>query len=261
MTDKPESDVAMTLWEHLDELRKRILRSLIAFGIATAGSWAYREKLLALLKQPFERAWIGRHLPGPPELQNTSPEGPFVGYMQLSLVGGIILAMPVVFYQLWSFISPGLYQREKRFVVPFVTFSTLLFMSGVAFAYHFGLPLTFDYFFSLLGPIDGGGTVLTMRPTLEYYLDFTTRVLLAFGFVFELPLFISFLVIAGIVTPKQLVRFSRWAVLLAFVAGAIVTPGGEITTQAVVSGALIGLYFLSVVIAFFLRSKKNDVAG
>ena len=131
-------------------------------------------------------------------------------------------------------------------------------MTAVAFAYYVAFPFTFNYFFSLLGPVADSGAVITQRSTLEFYLDFATRMLLAFGIVFELPLFISFLSIAGIVTPKQLLRFGRWAVLLAFIVGAIATPGPEITSQIAVSGALVVLYFLSVAVAFLLARKKPE---
>jgi sec-independent protein translocase protein TatC len=146
--------------------------------------------------------------------------------------------------------------KEKRLIFPFVLFSTTLFLSGVAFAYYVAFPFTFNYFFSLLGQVSAQGTVLTQRPTLEFFLDFSTRMLLAFGAVFELPLFISFLAIAGIVTPMQLLKFSRWAVLGAFIVGAIATPGPEVSSQIAVSGALVLLYFLSIAIAFVVGKKK-----
>lgn len=252
----PERDAKMTIWEHLDEFRKRVVRAGLALLIGAGGCWIKREQLLDLLIMPYQRAWTARHLPGTVELQTLSPTDPFVGYMQLSMVGGVILAAPVIFYQLWAFISPGLYAREKRFVIPFVVFSSLLFASGVAFCYYAAFPLFFDYFLSLLGPIGESGALLTQRPTLGFYLDFTTRILLAFGCVFELPLLLTFLSIAGIVTPKQLLSFSRFAILGAFVAGAIITPGGEVTSQLVMSSALIGLYFISVGLAFVFGKKE-----
>lgn len=252
----PERDSKMTIWEHIDEFRKRIVRAGLALVVGAAGCWIYREELLNLLIVPYQHAWTARNLPGKVELQTLSPTDPFVGYMQLSMVGGVILAAPVIFYQLWAFISPGLYAREKRFVIPFVLFSSLLFASGVAFCYYAAFPLFFDYFLSLLGPIGESGALLTQRPTLGFYLDFTTRILLAFGCVFELPLLLTFLSIAGIVTPKQLLSFSRYAVLGAFVAGAIITPGGEVTSQLVMSTALIGLYFISVGLAFIFGKKE-----
>lgn len=255
--EKPEADVQMTIWEHVGELRRRLTRAAIGLLIGTCVAWAFRVQILAWLVKPYETAWIARGMPGKPELQTLSPGDVFVGYLELSLVAGIIGAAPIIFYQLWSFVSPGLYSKEKRFVVPFVFFSTGLFLSGVAFAYYVAFPFTFSYFFSLLGTISASGTVLTQRPTLEFYLDFSTRMLLAFGAVFELPLFITFLAIAGIVTPMQLLKFSRWAVILSFVVGAIATPGPEITSQVAVSGALVGLYILSVGVAFIVAPKKK----
>ncbi len=257
--EAPEADVKMTIWEHLNELRSRLIRAALGVLVATCVAWAYRVQILAWLIHPYEKAWIARKMPGSPELQTLSPGDVFIGYLQLSLVAGIIAAAPIIFYQLWAFVSPGLYSKEKRLVIPFVLFSTTLFLSGVAFAYYVAFPFTFNYFFSLLGQVSDSGTVLTQRPTLEFYLDFSTRMLLAFGVVFELPLFIAFLSLAGIVTPMQLLRFGRWAVLLSFVVGAIATPGPEITSQIAVSGALVVLYVLSVAIAFVIaRNKKKE---
>ncbi len=255
---EPEGDAKMTIWEHLNELRSRIIRSAIGLLVTTTVCWIYRVKILAWLLVPYEHAWHARNFPGAPELQTLSPADAFVGYLQLSLVGGVVCAAPIIFYQLWSFIAPGLYSKEKRLIVPFVFFSTTLFLSGVAFAYYVAFPFTLNYFFSLLGQVSDQGTVLTQRPTLEFFLDFSTRMLLAFGGVFELPLFISFLAIAGIVTPMQLLKFSRWAVLGSFAVGAIVTPGPEVSSQIAVSGALVVLYFVSVAIAFIVGKKKTD---
>jgi sec-independent protein translocase protein TatC len=252
----PEAEVKMTIWEHLSELRSRVVRAAIGTLVCAVGCWAYRERLLEWLQKPYEHAWKARFPNTPLELQTLAPADAFVNYMQLSFVGGMVLAAPVIFYQLWAFISPGLYSREKRYIIPFVFFSSTLFLSGVLFAYYVAFPFTFNYFFSLLGKVGSSDTVLTSRPTMEFYMDFSTRMLLAFGFVFELPLFISFLAIAGIVTPQQLVKFSRWAIIAAFALGAIVTPGPEISSQFAVSGALIALYFLSVGVAFLVGKKK-----
>jgi sec-independent protein translocase protein TatC len=252
----PDGELKMTIWEHLGEFRKRVIRAAIGVLVTTIVGWTFRVRILAWLLKPYERAWTSRHFPGVPELQTLSPADAFVGYLQLSMVAGVVAAAPIIFYQLWSFISPGLYSKEKKLIFPFVIFSTGLFLSGVAFAYYVAFPFTFNYFFSLLGQVSDQGTVLTQRPTLEFYLDFSTRMLLAFGAVFELPLFISFLAIAGIVTPMQLLKFSRWAVLGAFVVGAVVTPGPEISSQIAVSGALVALYFVSIAVAFVVGKKK-----
>lgn len=263
-SEGPEEDVKMTIWEHIGELRRRLTRAALALVAAAIVCWAFREKVFGWITMPYATAWRERFpelvkAGQSPELQTLAPADVFVNYMQLSLVCGVILATPVIFYQLWAFISPGLYAREKKYIVPFVLFSTSLFGSGVAFAYYVALPFSFPFFFSLLGSVGGpGGVILTTKPTMEYYLDFAEHMLLAFGFVFELPLFIGFLALAGIVTPQQLIKFSRYAIVGAFVVGAFVTPGPEISSQLAVSSALIGLYFLSVGLAFLIRRPKKD---
>jgi sec-independent protein translocase protein TatC len=254
--DQPEGEVKMTIWEHLGELRTRLARAAAGSLAAAIACWAYRVQILDWLTRPYLKQWKTHFPTIPLELQTLAPADAFVNYMQLSLVGGVVIAAPIIFYQLWAFISPGLYAREKRYIIPFVLFSSSLFISGVAFAYYVAFPFTFNYFFSLLGQVGDSGTMLTSRPTMEFYLDFAERMLLAFGFVFELPLFISFLAIAGIVTPQQLVKFSRWAIVAAFALGAVVTPGPEISSQFAVSIALIALYFLSVGVAFIVGKKK-----
>ena len=247
----------MTIWEHLDELRGRVVKAGIGVLVTTIVAWGFRERLLALLVAPYQRTWMER-FHKPLVLQTLAPADAFLGYLELSLTTGIAAGVPIIFYQLWSFVSPGLYRKEKRLVVPFVVSSTVLFLSGVAFAYVVAFPFTFSYFMSLLGPVKEG-VELTQIVTLEFYLDFSTRFLLGFGVVFELPLFIAFLVLANIVTPRQLLKFGRWATVLAFVVGAVVTPGPEVTSQLAVSLALVGLYFLSVPIAFILRPRASAI--
>lgn len=257
----PEADVKMTIWEHLAELRSRVVRAVGGLIFGATVCWIYREQLWNWLTRPYQVAWAARFPNIMLEFQTLGPADIVVNYMQLAITGGIVMGAPMIFYQLWAFVSPGLYDREKRYIVPFVLFSTTLFLSGVAFAYYVAFPFSFQYFMSLLGPVGGDTNVmLTSRPTMEFYMDFTTRMLLAFGFVFELPLFIAFLALAGIVTPQQLVKFGRYAILGCFIVGAIVTPGPEVSSQLAVSGALILLYFLSVGLAFLIAKKREPAA-
>jgi sec-independent protein translocase protein TatC len=258
-TPGPSGDVRMSIWEHLEELRRRIVKAALGVAVGTISAWTFRERALAWLVAPYQHAWAS-HFKKDLVLQTLAPADAFLGYFELSLTAGICASAPIIFYQLWAFISPGLYRKEKRLIVPFVFFSTTLFLSGVAFAYYVAFPFTFNYFLSLLGPVRDG-VELTQIVTLEFFLDFSTRFLLAFGAVFELPLFIAFLVLANIVTPKQLLGFGRWATVLAFVVGAVVTPGPEVTSQLAVSLALIGLYFLSIPIAYLLGGKKEAPTG
>ncbi len=253
----PEDDVRMTIWEHLSELRSRIVRAGVAVAIGATVCWVYKDNILGWLVKPYETLWKERFPTIPLELQTLAPADVFVNYMQMAIVGGIVVGVPVIFYQLWSFISPGLYAREKKYVVPFVLFSTTLFLSGVSFGYFVAFPFFFGYFFSLLGNIGSGGTLLTSRPTMESYLDFTEKLLLIFGLIFELPLFIAFLSIAGLVTPRQLVKFTRWAILLSAIAGAVITPGSEVTSMLVVTAALVGLYILSIGLSFLVAKRRD----
>ena len=253
----PEADVKMTIWEHIGELRKVIVRAGIALIAGAVLCWNYKEKLLEWIARPCELQWVVRFPKTPFELQTLAPMDAFVNYMQLALTGGVVLAAPVIFYQLWSFISPGLYAKEKKYVIPFVLFSTILFGLGIAFCYYAFFPSFYSYQFSLLGAV-GDGVTLTHRPTMESLLDFATRMLLACGFAFEMPLFIGLLALGGIVTPMQLVRFSRWAIISAFVIGAFVTPGPEISSQFIVSSALVALYFVSVGLSFLVAKRRDE---
>ncbi|HXX70531.1 MAG TPA: twin-arginine translocase subunit TatC [Polyangiaceae bacterium] len=253
----PAGDVRMTIWEHLEELRRRIIKAAVGVATTTIVAWCFRQRLLAWLVTPYRHTWAAR-FQRPLVLQTLRPADAFMGYLELSITAGLVASAPLIFYQLWAFVSPGLYKKEKRLIVPFVVSSTTLFLSGVAFAYYVAFPFTFNYFLSLLGTVSEG-VELTQVVTLEFFLDFATRFLLAFGAVFELPLFIAFLVLANIVTPKQLLRFGRWATVLAFAVGAVVTPGPEVTSQIAVSLALIGLYFLSIPLAYLLRPRVEPI--
>ena len=255
----PEDDVKMTIWEHLGELRKRIVRAGVTLLAGAVLCWTFKERLLDWIAKPFEAAWHIRYPNTPVELQTLNPIDAFVNYMQLALTGGVVLAAPVIFYQLWAFISPGLYAKEKRYIIPFVLFSSTLFGLGIAFCYYAFFPSFWAFSLSLHGQVGDptGGLMLMSRNTMEGYLDFATRMLLAFGFIFELPLFISFLALAGIVTPMQLVRFSRWAIIAAFIIGAFITPGPEMSSQFIVASALIALYFLSVGLSFLVAKRRD----
>jgi sec-independent protein translocase protein TatC len=254
----PERDPGppMSIWEHLDELRSRLVKAALSVLVTTLAAWTFHIRLFHWLTIPYSHQWDAR-FHEPLKIQTLAPADAFFGYFELSLTAGIVCAVPVIFYQLWAFISPGLYHKEKRLIVPFVFFSSTLFLSGVAFAYYVAFPFTFAYFLSLLGEV-GAGVQLTQVVTMQSFIDFSTRFLLAFGAVFELPILVAFLVLANIVTPRQLLKFGRWATVLAFAVGAVVTPGPDVTSQLAVSSALVGLYFMSIPIAYLLKPKAKE---
>ena len=246
----------MTIWEHLDELRSRVIRALIAYVIAATLAWSFRDEILAWLWKPYAESWKAQNIPGDPTLNFAAPSDAFKAYLKLSLMGGLMIAAPVIFYQLWAYIAPGLYKKEKKIVLPFVFFSTVLFVGGGLFGWRVAFPITFDYLLSLAGTSQGVG--LSVRPVVMMgeYIDFVSQMLLAFGITFELPLFILFLSIAGIVNYLQLIRFGRWFVLIAFTVGAILTPP-ETTSQLAMSIPLCVLYFVSIGLAFLFGKRPT----
>jgi sec-independent protein translocase protein TatC len=251
----------MTIWEHLDELRKRLVRSVIAYIIGASIAWTYRDPILAWLWKPFAASWRAEGIGGDPALNFAAPSDAFKAYLKLSLTGGLLFSAPVIFYELWSFIAPGLYKKEKKVIIPFVFFSSVLFVGGGLFGWRVAFPVTFSYFLPLAGGAQTSGVTIHPVVMIGEYLDFVSQMLLAFGIVFELPLFILFLSIAGIVNYLQLIRFGRWFILVAFTVGAIITPP-DTTSQIVMSVPLCLLYFVSIGLAFLFgkRPSKEEIA-
>jgi sec-independent protein translocase protein TatC len=250
-------DKPMTFWEHLDELRKRVIWSVLAFFAACFAAWEIREWMLGVLVKPFAEAWKGQGLAGNPSLHFGAPGAAFMAYLKLTMIGGAAIAAPVIFYQLWSFIAPGLYAREKRFVIPFVVFSTALFVGGGFFGWRLAFPITFNYFLSMSGTVGDLQVVITPTVMMGEYLDFCAQLLLAFGIIFEIPLLIFFLSIAGIVNYLQLIRFGRWFVLAAFVFAAILTPP-DATSQVMMAIPMCILYTVSIGVAWLFGKPPTE---
>jgi len=251
----PGDGKKMTIWEHLDELRARLIRA-IAYVIGASLAWTYRDPILAWLWKPFAESWKAQNIEGDPTLNFAAPSDAFKAYLKLSLMAGLLFAAPVIFYQLWAFVAPGLYKKEKKIVLPFVFFSTVLFVGGGLFGWRIAFPVTFNYFLELAKQAPAAGVHIRPVVMMGEYLDFVSQMLLAFGIVFELPLFILFLSIAGIVNYLQLLRFGRWFVLVAFTVGAIITPP-DTTSQIVMSVPLILLYFVSIGLAYLFGKRPS----
>ena len=257
MSANPE-EATMTFWEHLAELRSRLVRMGIAFTAGAAVSWYYRQPLLAWLTEPFTTAWQSGNVAGSASLHFAAPAALFVAYVKLALLGGLVLALPVILYQVWMFVSPGLYAREKRIAIPFVVVSCLLFLTGGYFGYRVAFPIAFRYLLSFSGPVGGGGFEVTPTVMIGEYLDFVTRMLLAFGATFELPVVVFFLSIAGVITHRHLIKFARYFVVVAFILSAVITPP-DITSQFLLAVPLCILYGVSIGIAYvFSRKPKPD---
>jgi sec-independent protein translocase protein TatC len=249
----------MTIWEHLDELRSRLVKMLIAFIIGAGLSWWQRELLLDILTDPFVRGWQHGPHTGKPELVFLSPAALFLAYVRLSALSGVVLALPIMLWQIWSFVAPGLYSREKRLALPFVVSSCGLFAGGGYFGWKVAFPIAFQFFLGMAGPV---GKTLEVKPTVTVsdYLDFVTNMLLAFGLMAELPVLVFFLSIAGLVTHKHLIKFFRYFIVIAFVIAAVVTPPDPLS-QLLLACPLILLYIVSIGVAYvFSRRPKSEEA-
>jgi sec-independent protein translocase protein TatC len=204
-----------------------------------------------------------------------SPIEPFLTYVQVALIGGLFLASPVIFHELWKFIAPGLYRRERRYAIPFAIGSALFFIGGASFGYFVAFPLGFRFFLGFandnLGAMQrifGGSVEFSVGQPVELspmlmmgdYFGLVWRLLLAFGLVFELPLVISFLAIAGLVSHQRLWRFNRYFIILSFLLGAALTPP-DVISQILMAGPLIVLYNASILIAWLInrrRAKRSE---
>lgn len=258
MSSDPEEH-SMTFWEHLEELRSRLIRMLAAFFVGAVVAWIFRESLLLWLTTPFIEAWNIGKLGGKAALHFPAPAALFVAYIKIALLGGFVLSLPILLYQVWAFVGPGLYSSEKKFAVPFVLSSCALFAGGGFFGWKVAFPVAFQYLLGFSGPVGNQGFEVTPTVMIDDYIEFVTRMLLAFGAVFELPVLIMFLALAGVVTHVHLIKFFRYFVVVAFVIAAIITPP-DVTSQFLLAVPLCALYGVSIGLAWLInraRSKKT----
>ena len=240
------TDQKMPLTAHLEELRKRLISSFIALAVGFGIAYGFKEKLFLFLSSP-----LVERLPEGSALQYIAIPEAFLTYLKISLFGGLFLAMPVILYEVWRFVAPGLYEREKRYFIPFVVFSMLFFLGGASFCYYIVFPFVFRFFMSF-----SGGSLLAM-PAIRQYLSFATRLLIAFGLVFEMPIFIFFLGRIGLVSYKGLARQRRMAMVLVFVGAALLTPP-DVVSQLMLAGPLLILFELSIQIVRITGKKPSE---
>ena len=230
---------------HLEELRRRLIFSAIAVGIGFVCCYAFAEELFELLLIPLKS-----ELPEGDRLIFTNLPEMFLAYLKTAFITGILLASPVIFYQLWKFVAPGLYQHERKYGFSFVICSTILFICGSLFGYFIVFPFGFKFF---LGYANENIQAL---PSVKQYFGFATRLLLAFGIVFELPVIIFFLSKVGIVDVAFLRKKRKYALLLAFAMAAILTPP-DVITQCMMALPLILLYEIGILVAWLGGSRKD----
>jgi sec-independent protein translocase protein TatC len=246
-----ENEEKQPFMGHLEELRKRLIVCAIAVGVGFVISYLFSEKLFQLLVSPLIEV-----MPAGERLIFTNLPEMFLTYLKVAFIAGAMLASPVIFYELWLFIAPGLYQKEKKLVIPFVIASTILFVGGSLFGYFVVFPFGFRFFMGF------SNEFVQALPSVKQYFAFSSRLLFAFGMVFELPVVIFFLARIGLVTADFLKRKRKYAILMTFVAGAILTPP-DVITQVFMAVPLIILYEISIVVAKIAerKGKEKDVEG
>ncbi len=239
----------MTFTGHLDELRKRLIRCVIASVIGFLGCYAFAERLFNLLMDPLVRV-----LPPESTLIFTSLPEAFFTYLKVAFVAGLFAVSPYLFYQIWKFIAPGLYESEQRYFVPIAFFSALFFVCGALFGYYVVFPFGFKFFMGF------STDFIRPMPTIKEYFGFSLKLLIAFGVIFELPLFIFFLARLGMVTSAGLRKKRKYAALGAFVVSAVLTPP-DVVSQVLMAAPLLILYEVGIWVAHFFGKKKKEPAG
>ncbi len=235
---------------HLEELRNRLITCIVAVSIGFVASYAFKEKLFYILVAPLQKAMKS----GDTLIYTHLPEA-FFTFLKTALISGVMLASPIILYQFWMFIAPGLYDREKRLLVPVLFLSTFFFLGGAMFGYFIVFPWGFKFFLSF------ATETIRPMPSMREYLSFASKMLLAFGLVFELPLVITFLARLGIVSVDFLKKYRKYAILLFFIGAAILTPP-DVVTQIMMALPLMVLYEISIVGAriFGRKDKSEDAA-
>ena len=235
----------MSFLEHLEELRKRLIVSLVAILVAFLACWNFADRIFAWLALPLSK-W----LPPGEKLVYTRLTEPFMLYMKVAFYAGIFVAAPVILWQVWLFISPGLYKRERRYAAPFIIIASLFFIAGGYFGWRVLLPGMCQFFLST-------GTQFRQMIKADDFLSFASTVVLAAGAVFETPILIFFLARLGVVTPGLLMRGWKWAIVGSFIISAIVTPSPDPVNQTALAAPMIALYFIGVGIAYAFGKKTE----
>jgi sec-independent protein translocase protein TatC len=235
----------MTFLEHLEDLRKRLWYSFVAIFVAVIPAYVFSKDVFEALSRP-----VTRFLPEGTKMAFTSLTAPFMLYIKVAFLTALFATSPFIFLQLWYFVAPGLYQKEKKYVLPFVTFTTVFFLAGAAFGYFIMFPWACRFFLNL-------GKDFSPVLTVDNYFSLALKTLLGVALVFELPTLVFFLSKLGLITSRWMVRHFKYAVLAVFVIAAVITPSPDMVTQSILAVPMLALYSLGILIAFFFGKERR----
>jgi sec-independent protein translocase protein TatC len=245
-----DSGGKMSFLEHLDELRRRIIVSVGAVFVGFLVALIFIERIFGFIMRPLQAV-----LPHGGKLIYTEPAEAFLLYMKIAALVGLFLAMPIVLYQIWMFVAPGLYAHEKRFAIPFVVFASVFFLGGALFSHYVVFPWAWRFFAQF------STDYMEFTPKIASTFSLYVRMMLAMALVFEMPTVVLFLARVGLVTPRLLIRNTKYAVLVIFVIAAVLTPGPDVVSQLLMAAPMIVLYALSIVIAWIFQRRSSEDAA
>jgi sec-independent protein translocase protein TatC len=246
----------MSLMEHLEELRKRIIWSVLFFAVAFWPCWAYYREIFRFLMVPLQKATAGTALRDL-KLSYLALSDPFILYFKMAALAAVFLSSPFLLYQVWTFIAPGLYRRERKMALPFVLATTFFFLAGGAFGYYVAFPAAAKFFLGI-------GQDLRPVITADTYFGFLMTVIFGLGLMFELPILVLILAMLGVVTPRFLLKYFRHAIVVIFIVAAIITPTPDVVNLCIFAVPACGLYVLGIAGAFFaakFRRQRAEARG
>jgi sec-independent protein translocase protein TatC len=249
--DDSEGDGAgkMSFLEHLDELRTRLMYALLSLGVGVAIAFIFIDRIYEFVMRPMQNM-----LPAGGKLIFTDAPEAFMLYLRIAIIAGLIIAAPLILWQLWLFIAPALYAKERRFAIPFVVLSSVGCVTGAAFGHYIVFPMMWKFFASFQNDF------VTFMPKVEDAFGLYLKMILGMAIVFQMPSIVFFLAKMGIVTARWMIRYFKYAVLVIFIIAAVITPSADMASQTIVAVPMIGLYIISIAIAaVFGRKRKTPI--
>jgi sec-independent protein translocase protein TatC len=250
--DNPD-DKKMPLMEHLIELRRRLIWSLVAFAICFVVCFFFANNIFDFLTRPLAAVWEGqegRHL------IYTALQEKFFANVKVAMFGGLVIAFPIIASQIWGFVAPGLYKNEKMAFLPFLVATPIMFLMGASFVYFIFVPNAFRFFTSFEEVAKNGALAITAEPKVSEYLDLIIQLILGFGIVFELPVLLTLLVSAELLETQTLAKQRRYAIVAGFIISAILTPPDALSMM-MMAIPLVGLYEISIVIGRIIEGRRR----
>ena len=248
-----DSGSKMSFLEHLDELRKRLIYIVYSLIAGCAIAYVFITKIFDFIMKPMYEILKVTPTGGAKLMYTAGPE-PFMLYIKIGFLAGIFLSSPLILWQIWKFIAPGLYTHEKKFAIPFVFLSTVFFLAGGLFSHYIAFPVTWQFFNSF------GNDYMIFVPKIDEAFGLYTKMMLGFGVIFEMPTLVFFLARMGVVSGQFLLKYFKYAFLIIFIVAAVISPGTDMMSQVVMAIPMLALYIISIAIAFIFQKRRTPVA-